>query len=246
MKIQVKPDLDELSHAAVELLIELSRRAIGERGSFSIALSGGSTPRYLYSLLASPKYRNTIEWEAAKLFVGDERNVAPDAPESNYRMVREILTDPLEISVERVARWKTELEDVEKVAREFERDLVEHLGARTQLDVILLGLGTDGHTASLFPRTSALAETERLAVANWVEGLNDYRFTMTLPIINRAANVIFLAAGSDKAKTVADVIDGDFQPDILPAQAVDPASGDLYWLIDESAAQRLDRTKHRF
>ncbi|HVF30278.1 MAG TPA: 6-phosphogluconolactonase [Pyrinomonadaceae bacterium] len=244
--MQVKPDLDGLSHAAVELLIELSRQAIGVRGSFSMALSGGSTPRYLYSLLASPKYRSTIEWEAVKLFIGDERNVAPDAPESNYRMVKEILTNPLGISSERVTRWNTELDWVEKVASEYEGDLIRRLGEQTRLDVALLGLGTDGHTASLFPRTAALSETERLTVANWVEGLNDYRFTMTLPMINRAANVIFLAAGRDKAKTVANVIDGRFQPDVLPAQGVKPTCGNLYWMLDESAAQCLDRAKHKF
>lgn len=241
MTILIKPDLDDLSHAAVDLLVELGREAVADHGSFSIALSGGSTPRYLYSLLASPKYRNSIDWDAAELFIGDERNVPPDAPESNYRMVQEILSDPLGIKADRVIRWRTELEDVEKVAAEYQTVLIERLGADARFDMVLLGLGSDGHTASLFPRTPALHETKRLAVPNWVEGLNDYRLTITFPTINRAANVVFLAAGAEKAETVAQVIEGEFRPDILPAQGVNPKDGALYWLIDETAAASLKR-----
>lgn len=242
MTILIRPDLDELSRAAVDLLIEIARQSIEERGSFSIALSGGSTPRYLYSLLASPKYRHTIDWTAAHLFIGDERNVAPDAPESNYRMVNEILAEPLGIGNARVHRWRTELGDAEAAATEYEAVLRQRLGEGGRFDVVLLGLGSDGHTASLFPRTPGLQETEKLAVANWVEGLDDYRLTITFPAINRAANILFLAAGAEKARTVADVIEGESRPDVLPAQGVRPENGDLYWLIDEAAAGYLTKT----
>ena len=239
MKILIKPDLDDLSHYAAELFIKLAGEAIEERGSFSVSLSGGSTPRYLYSLLESPKYRHTIDWNRMEYFIGDERNVPPDAPESNYRMVTEILLDPLNVSSDRVLRWPTEIDDVEEVARRYEAGLRDRLGPGGRFDLVLLGLGADAHTASLFPRTDALKETGRAAVPSWVEGLNDYRFTITFPTINNAANVIVLVSGSDKSRSVAAVLEGEPMPDVLPAQQVRPVNGELYWLLDEGAAADL-------
>lgn len=239
MKVQIENDLDDLSHAAARLLIEIARRANQSRGSFSIVLSGGSTPRYLYSLLASPKYAHAIDWTAANIFIGDERNVLPEAPESNYRMAKEILLEPLGIDLDRVVRFRTELGDVELVAADYERELAARLGPGGRFDVVLLGLGSDAHTASLFPRTAALRETERLAVANWVAGLNDHRLTITFPAINRSANVMFLVSGAEKSGAVAEIIEGESRPDDLPAQRVDPNDGELYWLLDELAAAKL-------
>lgn len=239
MNILIKPDLDDLSHAAADLFIRLARETIEKRGLFSVSLSGGSTPRYLYSLLASAKYRHTIDWNRIDYFIGDERNVPPDAPESNYRMVKEILLDPLGVSSERVFRWPTEIGEVDEVAAAFEDVLIGRLGSDFRFDLILLGLGSDTHTASLFPRTDALKETKRAAVASWVEGLNDYRLTITFRTINVAANVIFLAAGPDKAIAVANVLEGESRPDDVPAQQVRPLDGDLYWLLDEAAAAKL-------
>ena len=239
MKILIKPDLDDLSHAAADLFIKLAGEAIEERGRFSVSLSGGSTPRYLYSLLESPKYRHTIDWNRIEYFIGDERNVPPDAPESNYRMVMEILLDPLNVSSERVFRWPTEKGDVEEVAAEFATGLADRLGPGGRFDLVLLGLGADAHTASLFPRTDALKETNRAAVANWVEGLNEFRLTVTFPVINSAANILFLVSGAEKARAVADVLEGESMPDDFPAQRVRPVDGDLYWFLDEAAAAEL-------
>ena len=239
MKILIKPDLDDLSHYAAELFIKLAGQAIEERGSFSVSLSGGSTPRYLYSLLESPKYRHTIDWNRIEYFIGDERNVPPDAPESNYRMVTEILLDPLHVSSDRVLRWLTETGDIDEVAGKYEKGLKDRLGSDARFDLVLLGLGTDAHTASLFPRTEALKETKRAAVASWVEGLNDHRFTITFPVINNAANVIVLVSGTDKAHAVAAVLEGESMPDDIPAQRLRSANGDVYWLLDEAAAGEL-------
>jgi 6-phosphogluconolactonase len=235
-KILVRKDVKGLSAAAAGRFVEFATGAIGSRGSFSVALAGGNTPRALYRLLASKAYRTAIDWTKAAVFVGDERNVPPDSPESNFRMVSEELLRPLSIDETNSFRWQTELADPATVAARYE----EKLRAKTPLDLVLLGLGSDAHTASLFPHTNALHETEKLAVANWVEKLNDYRFTMTFPAINSAANVMILVAGAEKAEAVANVLEGEFLPDEYPAQLVKPDGGDLYWLLDEAAASSLE------
>jgi 6-phosphogluconolactonase len=239
MQILIKPDLDELSHAAAEMIIKLACESLEASGRFSIALAGGSTPRNLYLLLASPKYRYTVDWPNVTYIIGDERNVAPAAPESNFRMVKESLLDPLRVPTEKVMRWETELGEVSDVAAHFEASLERVLEPNGRIDLVLLGLGSDGHTASLFPRTPALREERKLATENWVEGLNDYRFTLTFRAINDAADVIFLVSGSEKASAVAKVIDGEYTPDDLPAQRVLPKDGKLVWLLDEAAATQL-------
>jgi 6-phosphogluconolactonase len=239
MKIQVESSLEELTHAAAELIVRLARESLESRGHFLIALSGGSTPKQLYSLLASPKYRFTTDWNRIRYFIGDERNVPPDSPESNYRMVKETLLDPLKIPSENVIRWKTELGDVDQIATEYEAEIERALGEGGRFDLVLLGLGSDAHTASLFPRTRALSEENELAVANWVDGLNAFRLTLTFPAINSAANVVFLVSGSEKARALAAVLEGDAAPNDYPAQGVKPTNGEIFWLIDEPAAQYL-------
>lgn len=234
-KILVRKDVESLSAAAAELFVECAIAAISSRGSFSVALAGGNTPRELYRLLASKIYRTAIEWKKISVFLGDERNVPPDSPESNFRMVSEELLRPLGIDEDNSFRWRTELGDPATVAARYE----EQLRVSPALDLVLLGLGSDAHTASLFPHTDALHETEKLAVANWVEKLNDHRLTMTFPVINGALNVMFLVAGEEKADAVANVLEGEFRPDEYPAQLVKPAGGDLYWLLDEAAASSL-------
>lgn len=233
--IIIRKDAEGLSAAAADRFVEFANTAIDSRGSFSVALAGGNTPRELYRLLASKKYRAAIDWKKVSVFLGDERNVPPDSPDSNFRMVREELLRPLGIDENNSFRWQTELGDPATIAARYE----ELLRAEAPLDLVLLGLGSDAHTASLFPHTDALRETERLAVANWIPKLNDHRFTMTFPVINRALNVIFLVAGEEKAEAVAYILEGEFRPDQYPAQLVKPAGGDLYWLLDEGAASSL-------
>ena len=233
-EILIKRNPPEVAADAARRFAAAANETIATRGRFSVALSGGSTPRLLYSLLSS-EYADRIDWTSIRFYFGDERNVPPDAPESNYRMARETLFDPLGINEEHVVRWRTELGNPSEAADEY----LGHLERNGPFDLVLLGLGGDGHTASLFPRTAALNETEKLAVANWVDELNDFRLTVTFPAINSAANVMFLVAGREKAEAVNAVLLGETQPALYPAQSVKPSSGTLCWVLDRDAARGL-------
>lgn len=240
-KIFTKTNRDELSASAAELFARIANNSLKRSGHFSLALAGGSTPRSLYSLLAS-KYTASIDWSRVTFFFTDERNVPHDSPGSNYRMAAEVLLEPLKIDPRSIHRWRTELPDVKETAAEYASNLEKHFHfSKPRFDIVLLGLGPDAHTASLFPHTAALHETEKLAVANWVEKLDDYRFTMTFPVINNAANVIFLVSGEEKAEALASVLEAEFRSDEFPGQLVRPENGALYWLLDEAAAKLLDR-----
>jgi 6-phosphogluconolactonase len=233
-KVLIKNNLDELGDAAAGLFVAIAIESIAMRGKFSVALAGGATPRALYSLLGSDKYKKKVNWSKVTFFFGDERNVPADADDSNYRMANETLLAPLGINAKKVHRWKTELEPTESAA-----DYETRLRANGPLDLVLLGLGSDAHTASLFPQTKALNEKEKLAVANWVEKLDDHRLTLTFPAINAAQDVMFLVSGKEKADAVAGVLEGESRPDDLPAQRVKPTSGNLFWLFDVAAASGL-------
>jgi 6-phosphogluconolactonase len=239
-EIKVAKNADALSSLAANLFVDLARESITVRGSFTVALAGGTTPRKLYSLLASQRYRHELDWKRVSFFFGDERHVPPDSEESNYRMANETLLAPLGIIPENVHRWQAELSDTSLIAEQYQEELVAFLEShRGSIDLVLLGLGDDAHTASLFPNTAALEEGERLAVANWVEKLNAYRLTMTPRTINTAQNIVFLVSGEEKANAVAQVLEGEFRPDDYPAQIVIPEEGIVYWLLDEAAASQL-------
>jgi 6-phosphogluconolactonase len=238
--IKVVKNVDALSALAANLFVDIGREAITTKDSFTVALAGGSTPRKLYSLLASERYRNELDWKRVSFFFGDERHVPPDSDQSNYRMANETLLAPLNIVPENVHRWHAEFPDSSLAAEQYQDELKALLNSqRGSIDLVLLGLGDDAHTASLFPNTAALGEGERLAVANWVEKLNVYRLTMTPRAINAARNIVFLVSGQEKAKAVAQVLEGEFRPDDFPAQIVIPQDGVVYWLLDEAAASQL-------
>jgi 6-phosphogluconolactonase len=234
-------DLDALSRAAADELAALARAAVAERGAFSVALSGGSTPKRLFQLLAA-RGRDALPWDGIELWWGDERTVPPDHADSNFRMAREALIEPLRLDPARVHRIAGELDPV-AAARSYESALLDALGAPPVLDLVLLGLGPDGHTASLFPGSPALDETSRWVVANPVSsalvGGAATRITLTAPAINAARRVRFLVAGADKAAALAAVLDGPRDPARYPAQLIAPARGDLAWLVDDDAAAEL-------
>jgi 6-phosphogluconolactonase len=241
-QILIKQNLDELSRAAVDQFAQIGNRSIVAHGSFSVALAGGSTPHHLYSLLASENHRLKLDWSRVEFFFGDERHFPPESDQSNYRMANETLLEPLNISADCIHRWKSELPDANEAADAYDTELRQHFDrSGRSLDLVLLGLGEDAHTASLFPNTPALSEIERLAVANRVEKLNADRLTMTFSTINDAANVIFLVSGRYKAEAVEAVLEGEFRPDEFPAQLVNPKSGNLYWMLDEDAASLLNK-----
>ena len=244
--IEVLATAADLFHAAAEEFVRTARAAIGAKGRFTVALSGGSTPKGLYSLLAA-NYAD-FAWNRVFLFFGDERHVPPTDPDSNYRMVHESLLTKIAIPAENVFRVPAENPDAAAAASDYEVQLRRFFELRPgdrpgefpRFDLILLGLGPDGHTASLFPDSAALDESSRLVVANWVAKFNTYRITFTFPVLNRAAEVMFMAIGADKADMLYKVLEGKSIPP-LPSQRVQPSDGNLLWMLDEAAAAKLTR-----
>ncbi|HSD45096.1 MAG TPA: 6-phosphogluconolactonase [Pyrinomonadaceae bacterium] len=203
----------------------------------SVALSGGSTPRVLYELLADPAepFCGQIAWDETHFFFTDERHVPPDHAESNFRMVNEAMFSRVPVPAGNIHRIHAENPIPDDAARDYESDLRRSLGeAIPAFDLILLGLGEDGHTASLFPHSPALNETERLVVAPYVEKLNAYRITLTLPVLNNGKSVVFLVTGSSKATILRDI---NKKPNTYPAQAISPTNGAVSWLVDSAAAR---------
>jgi 6-phosphogluconolactonase len=234
-KIQVLADAEGVAVAGAERVVAAAQDAVAERGAFAIALAGGSTPKRLYELLAGGWYRDRIEWERVEVYFGDERCVGPEDPESNYRMVREALLDQVPIPAENVHRIRGEIEP-EAAAIEYGQLLKARFGDEGGVDLTLLGMGDDGHTASLFPGTTALDETKHRAVANFVPKLNAWRVTMTAPFLNRSREVMVLVTGAGKAARVSEVLEGERDPKRLPIQLIQPASGRVTWIMDVGAA----------
>jgi 6-phosphogluconolactonase len=235
-EINIYPDAETLAEAAARSIVAIAAEALRAREKFSIVLAGGSTPKSLYRLLASDQFKDEIEWRRALVFFGDERCVSPDSEQSNYRMASENLLSRISISPENVFRQRGEIEP-EKAAAEYQEIIKENLGSPPQFDLVLLGVGDDGHTASLFPNSPALEETEKLVAANFVEKLNAYRLTLTLPAINSARNVIFLATGASKADAVKKIFSVETYD--LPAGLVKPEDGHCRWFLDQSAAEYI-------
>ena len=235
--VEVLPAPADVFRGAAEEFVKLGRAAIAERGRFTVALSGGSTPRSFYSLLA--KDYADFSWSRTFLFFGDERHVPPDHPDSNYRMVNEALLTKVPIPAGNVYRVLAETPDAAAAAADYEKQLRTFFklppGEFPRFDLILLGLGTDGHTASLFPDSEGLKEHSRLVIANWVEKFKTYRITFTFPVLNHATDVIFLVSGADKAEMVRQILEGKNTPP-FPAQQVAPL-GRLVWMLDEAAAR---------
>jgi 6-phosphogluconolactonase len=236
--------ISDLHAAAASMFADEASRAIADRGVFNVALSGGSTPRAVFSLLANdPTLRSQVEWKQVRFFWGDERHVPPNHPDSNYRMVREAMLDRLPIDPDRVYRIKGEDPDAARAAADYETTLRTVFDPKAEelphFDLILLGMGPDGHTASLFPGTEAVRETRRLVVANHVTTLNTDRITLTAPVLNAGSTVLFLVTGENKAPALRDVLEGPYDPDRLPSQLVRPRRGRLIWLVDPPAARLL-------
>jgi 6-phosphogluconolactonase len=240
--IRILEDAAEVAEAAANRFIELGREAITERGRFTVALAGGSTPKRAFELLASDNYRQQLDWSRAHIFFGDERAVPPDDSESNYRMVNEAMLSRLPIPAENIHRING-VGDVNANALLYEDEVRTFFNdaAWPRFDLVLLGMGDDGHTASLFPGTKVLAEQEAWVVGLWVEKLGAYRITLTAPAINHAAHIIFLVTGENKAARLEDVLNGEQTRERLPAQLIKPLDGTLEWFIDRAAAIRLSR-----
>lgn len=237
--IRIFEDTEQLNRFAAEKFVEIAKEAIEKRGQFTVALAGGSTPKSFYQLLASKEFLDKIYWKLIFFFFGDERNVAPNSDESNFKMANENLLEPLNIDKDKIYRWHVEREIPKKIIDDYADGIEYFFRGFPHFDLILLGMGDDGHTASLFPFTEALSETEKIAAANYVGKLNTIRFTLTFPVINNARNVVFLVKGADKAETLQAVLQGEFQPEKYPSQNVKPTGGNLFWLVDREAARLL-------
>ncbi len=233
-------DPPALFQATAKIFTDLANQAIANKGSFSVALSGGSTPRKLFDLLADLP-AGTIAWQQVYFFWGDERHVPPESPQSNYGMARECLLSKIPVPPENIFRVHAEEKDAAVAAREYEEQIQKYFhlapGQVPVFDLITLGMGPEGHTASLFPGSAAVKETKRLVVSNRVEKLHTDRITFTFPLINHAACVLFLVAGKEKASAVRQVFEGPSED--VPASLVHPQNGRLIWMLEGVAAAEL-------
>lgn len=237
--IQVYADQTALAKAAVDLFIETVQKSIQARGTFSVALSGGSTPKQMYTSLAAPELQEQLPWQQIHLFFGDERHVLPDHPDSNYRMVAESLFSKVPLPAENVHRVKTE-SDARLAAFDYEEELRGFFDDPwPRFDLLLLGMGADGHTASLFPQTAGLNEEHRWFIANPVPSKDAWRLTLTKNAINAARRIVVLVSGRSKADMLAKVLTGPADPWQRPIQLISPVEGEMLWLLDRAAASGL-------
>lgn len=239
-EVRIFDGVSELMRATAEAISLAARQAADDHGRFTWALAGGSTPRMVYELLASDFYRARMPWSAIHFFWGDERHVPPDHPDSNFRMAREAMLDRVPVPAENIHRIPAELPDAQRAAAEYEATLRSFFalasGEWPRLDLILLGLGKEGHTASLFPGGDAVRERERLVVAPWVEAQKTFRVTLTPPVLNHARRAMFLVSGEEKAEALHAVLEGPREPERYPAQIVE---GNRLWMVDRAAARLL-------
>jgi 6-phosphogluconolactonase len=231
--IEIFPTPDALADAVARHVVTSAANAIATTGRFTIALSGGSTPEAAYRRLATRDSRLDLDWRLTHVLWGDERCVPPDDPRSNYRMAKEALLDRVPIPPDHIHRIRGE-DDPERAAMDYEREL--RMLLTDSLDLVLLGLGEDGHTASLFPGQSAIHEAERWVMAVPAPSGDIWRVTLTPAVLDLAKNVTFVVSGPSKAQRLAEVLEGPFNPDLLPAQAIRPTRGRLTWMVDEAAA----------
>ena len=247
-EIKVFAGPDQVAREAAFEFVRLATTAVAANGRCTIAMAGGSTPRSQYSLLADDEsLRQKIPWDKLHFFWGDERHVPPDHKDSNYRMAYEAMLSKVAVPSGNIHRIRGEEADAANAATEYQHEIESFFqlqpGRLPRFDLVFLGMGPDGHTASLFPGTTALNERDRLVAATWVEKFNTYRITLTLPVLNNSANVIFLVCGSEKTEVLRSVLNATAGSPLYPAQLISPVNGRLLWLLDEAAAGALREKK---
>jgi 6-phosphogluconolactonase len=243
-EIRILPDGAAIARRAAQEFVQAAADAVRTRGSFNVALAGGSTPKALYRLLVNDAaLRSQLPWDKMHVLFGDERHVPPDHPDSNFRMATEAMISKSPMKPEQVTRIKGEYPDAGQAALEYEKALREYFklkdGEYPRFDLVLVGMGNEGHTLSLFPGTKALHADGRIAVRNWVGKLYAERITLTAPAASNAARVIFMVTGADKGPALKAVLEGPFEPEQLPAQLLRPKNGKLLWLVDTAAGSML-------
>ncbi|HEX6467433.1 MAG TPA: 6-phosphogluconolactonase [Terriglobales bacterium] len=245
-ELRILPDVQAIAQVAADEFARLAQAAVHSRGVFTVALPGGSTPRALFSLLAertAKKVPPELPWSQTQLFFSDERHVPPNHVNSNFRTANEFLLSRVPVPQWNVHRVRAEEPDASFAASEYERELAEVFklegDAQPRFDLIFVGMGADGHTASLFPGTRALHEMKRRVAANWVPKLNTFRITFTRPLIDNAAEVVLMVSGADKAEALAAAMDEGSSPEEYPVKYVQPKNGKVLWLVDQAAAEKL-------
>jgi 6-phosphogluconolactonase len=237
--IRIFNDLETLSQAAAEMFVELASQAVSATGRFSVALSGGETPRRTYEILASVPMRAKMPWEATHVFWGDERCVPSGDPRSNYLMARQVLLDHVPVHANHIHPIRGDMPPVQAAARYEQQLRAFFSGGQPVFDLILLGMGANAHTASLFPHTHVLDEGQRWVAEVYLADQDMFRVTLTAPLINRANEAIFLVSGAEKASVLQGVLEGAYQPHELPAQLIRPKGAHPIWLVDKAAAHKL-------
>jgi len=241
--VHTYPDLTALNQAAATYWVEQATQAIAQRAAFHVALTGGSTPQPLYRLLATPEVANKLDWNCVHIYIGDERYVPHDHPDSNYGMVKACMLDQIAIPPENLHPIPTQYEQAHDAAADY-AEVLSSIASKTEqvpeLDLIMLGMGEDGHTASLFPGTDILQVTDKTVAAVYVEKLASWRVSMTYPTLNRAKQVMVLVSGEGKADILAHILQKDSET-LYPIQSVSPA-GEMHWFLDQAAAGKLDQS----
>jgi 6-phosphogluconolactonase len=243
-EVRVLADASAIAQTAAAEFLAAAQQAVREKGNFSVALAGGSTPKVLYGLLAGdPLLEAKVPWNKIQFYFGDERHVPPEDPESNFRMASEAMFKKAPVDAKQIHRIRAENSNAAEAAEEYEQELRASFqlkgGELPRFDLVLLGMGPEGHTASLFPGTKALNEKRHLVVSNWVGKFYTDRITLTPPVLNNAARILFLVHGAEKAPALKAVLEGPYEPDQLPAQIIRPESGSVQWLVDPTAAGML-------
>ncbi len=243
MQIAIFPDTNTLSQQAAQYIVRLASEAIVTRGRFTIALSGGSTPKILYGLLGTEPYRGQINWASVEIFWSDERCVPPDSADSNYALAQEVLLSKIPIPANQIHRMPADQPDREAASREYTSEMQRTFGTNgiPSFDLLQLGMGPEGHTASLFPHQESLHEQQRLVIPVIVPKPPPPRLTFTPPLLNAARHVLFLVTGSEKAEAIQAVLEGPDQPEEYPAQIVRPPKGEVVWMLDTGAAAKLTK-----
>ena len=239
-KVEVLPDFEALSLRAASIFVSASRNSIATRKRFAVAISGGSTPRRLYMLLGSEAYRHGVDWKHVHIFWADERCVPKEDEASNFRTALDTLLSKVALPDKNIHRIKGE-ETPDKAARDYGEEIRRFFGEseRPRFDLIILGVGEDGHTASLFPGSKSLEETTRLAIPVYLEEIKKNRITLTLPVLNNAAQILFLVTGPSKAAALSEIFGDGEKRKLLPAGLINPDHGEAIWLMDQEAAGKL-------
>lgn len=243
--VKIFENKTEIIGTAAELFVQVAQQAIAASGRFTVALTGGTSPEALYNLLATAPYEDKIDWTKVFIFFGDERWVPLTDDKSNGKMANRTLIDKLPVQKSRVFYMWGEGQSPEEFAAGYEQSVRQVLGSELSFDLIMLGMGAEGHTASLFPHEPVLTEKTKLVMAYYLQSQSMYRITFTEPLINKAKHILVMLFGQEKAAALHEVLEGEHNPDLYPAQLLAPRSGDITWLVDKEAAKNLNSDRYK-